>query len=340
MRIGRRITAAGAAIALACGLGLSGCSSEEGDTAAETGAQSTAEVEEGAFPVTIEHAFGETTIEQAPARVVALGHSDVDPLLALGVTPVWVRAWTSEGPLPWQEPLIEGPAPEWVDMKEVDAEEIAAAEPDLILALYSGGDQETYDKPSRIAPTVTYRTGNGNWRQGWEDSTRDAAAAVGRPEKGEELIADVHERIAALREAHPEWEGKTAAMVFVEEGELGVNTSKDPRSRLLASIGFTIPESFDEFDEDGYYVTFSRERADLLDLDVLILDAPGEECVMDDLKADPALGQLPAITGGHAFCIGEVLAEDQQEALAWQTVLGIPYLLDALEEQLTRVVGE
>ncbi|MDO5730562.1 hypothetical protein [Corynebacterium sphenisci] len=94
MRIGRRIAAAGAAIALACGLGLSGCS---------------AEVEEGAFPVTIEHAFGETTIEEAPQRVVALGHSDVDPLLALGVTPVWVRAWTSEGPLPWQEPLIGGP---------------------------------------------------------------------------------------------------------------------------------------------------------------------------------------------------------------------------------------
>ncbi|MDO5730564.1 hypothetical protein [Corynebacterium sphenisci] len=61
---------------------------------------------------------------------------------------------------------------------------------------------------------------------------------------------------------------------------------------------------------------------------------------MDDLKADPAVGKLPAITGGHAFCIGEVLAEDPQEAPAWQTGLGIPYLLDALEEQLTRVVGE
>ncbi|MDO5730563.1 ABC transporter substrate-binding protein [Corynebacterium sphenisci] len=142
-------------------------------------------------------------------------------------------------------------------MKEVDAEEIAAAEPDLILALYSGVDQEAYDKLSRIAPTVTYRTGNGNWRQGWEDSTRDAAAAVGRPEKGEELIADVHERIGALREAHPEWAGTTAAMVFVEDGELGVNTSKVPRSRLLAELGFVIPEAFEDLAEDGFYATFS-----------------------------------------------------------------------------------
>jgi iron complex transport system substrate-binding protein len=39
------------------------------------------------FPVTIEHAFGTTTVERAPERVVTLGVTDADAVLALGTTP-------------------------------------------------------------------------------------------------------------------------------------------------------------------------------------------------------------------------------------------------------------
>ena len=35
-----------------------------------------------AFPVTIEHKFGSTTISEEPQRVVSIGFSEQDPLLA------------------------------------------------------------------------------------------------------------------------------------------------------------------------------------------------------------------------------------------------------------------
>ena len=56
------------------------------DDAAEPTA--TTSVDADAFPVTIEHAFGETTIEAEPTRVATLGWTDQDSALALGVVPV------------------------------------------------------------------------------------------------------------------------------------------------------------------------------------------------------------------------------------------------------------
>ena len=42
----------------------------------------------GAFPVTVGTAFGDVTVEEEPVRVVALGWSDAETALALGVQPV------------------------------------------------------------------------------------------------------------------------------------------------------------------------------------------------------------------------------------------------------------
>ena len=45
-------------------------------------------MEADAFPVTIEHALGTTTIEEEPTRVVAVGYAEADYPLSLGVVPV------------------------------------------------------------------------------------------------------------------------------------------------------------------------------------------------------------------------------------------------------------
>src|SRR4051812_21957870 len=69
------------ALALTLGaLALTGCST--GSTDDDAAGTSTTQVEADAFPVTIEHAFGTTTIEKEPERVATLGWSDQDHVVA------------------------------------------------------------------------------------------------------------------------------------------------------------------------------------------------------------------------------------------------------------------
>ena len=71
----------------------------------------------GDFPVTIEHAFGETTIESEPERVATVAWSNHEVPLALGIVPVgmseavWARVRslqeTVADPLPEMRPFDE-----------------------------------------------------------------------------------------------------------------------------------------------------------------------------------------------------------------------------------------
>ena len=73
---------------------LAACGSDSDGTATRsTGGSGGAGPEEAAFPVTIKHKYGETTIESAPKRVVCIGYTDQDALLALGIVPVGVTYW-------------------------------------------------------------------------------------------------------------------------------------------------------------------------------------------------------------------------------------------------------
>jgi iron complex transport system substrate-binding protein len=84
----KRTLAAPLAAATLLVAALTGCST--GSTSADAASEptSTTSVDPDAFPVTIEHALGETTIEAEPTRVATLGWTDQDHVLALGVVPV------------------------------------------------------------------------------------------------------------------------------------------------------------------------------------------------------------------------------------------------------------
>ena len=106
------------------------------------------------FPITIKHAFGETTITSQPERVVTLSWANQDAILALGVVPVGVSAanfgmmsennlhlWTEEA----FENLGETNPNVFNDETGWDYEAIAAAQPDIIVASYSGMTEEEYN---------------------------------------------------------------------------------------------------------------------------------------------------------------------------------------------------
>ena len=76
----------GAAL-LATALVVTSCGSGD-DSGSGSRSGGTASGSSGAFPVTIGTAFGDVTVEEEPTRVVALGWSDAETALALGVQPV------------------------------------------------------------------------------------------------------------------------------------------------------------------------------------------------------------------------------------------------------------
>src|SRR5262245_15373276 len=71
----------------------------------------------GAFPVRVEHKYGTAEITRTPSRVVTLGLSDQDAVLALGIRPVGAIDWFGERPYgqwPWTKSLWGEKPPEVV----------------------------------------------------------------------------------------------------------------------------------------------------------------------------------------------------------------------------------
>lgn len=287
----------------------------------------------GPFPVTITHEFGSTTIEAPPQRIVALGVTDADPLLALGITPVAVTGYTfyESGLGPWAEERITGEAPLRLDSDSTpDLEQIAALAPDLIVGVSAGFDQAVYDRLRLIAPTVARPAGTDSYTVARADATAQIATAVGRGPDGEALNRRADEAFAAAVAAHPEFGGLTGSVVLPYEGRYGAYTPGDSRGRFLAALGFVpAPGIASLGPSDGYFVEIAPEQAGLLDGDVLVMlaDQPAQR---QAVAQDPVLQQVPVVVDGRM-----VLTDlDTRGAMTYNTVLSVPYALDRLVPQL------
>ena len=71
---------------------LAACGSSEDGSSAPAGPAETA------FPATVEHEYGSTTVPKKPERVVVVGLTEQDTVLQLGYTPVGVTEWYGEQP--------------------------------------------------------------------------------------------------------------------------------------------------------------------------------------------------------------------------------------------------
>lgn len=297
----RRLTALAAAGSVA--LVLAACSSTPSDTASdETTAASSAEE----FPISIEHAFGTTTIEEAPERVATVNWANHEVPLALGVVPVGMASADfgdddGNGLLPWVEEKLEelgGEEPVLFDETDgIDFEAVADTAPDVILAAYSGLTQEDYDTLSEIAPVVAYP--EAAWATSWRDMILVNAAGMGMADEGEELVAELEGEIADTVAAHPGLEGvSTMFMTHVDTADLStVNfyTANDTRAAFFADLGLATPAAVEEASASGEYSgSISAEQVDMFD-DVELIVTYGDQALVDTLKADPLLSQMPAV---------------------------------------------
>ena len=287
-----------------------------------------------AFPVTVQHKYGSTTIESEPKRVVAVGYTEQDAILALGVVPVGVGdflggyKWRER---PWAQDALGGAKPAVVSGQEINFEAVAAQRPDLIIAINAGLQKDAYDKLSKIAPTVAQDGRYIDFGMPWEDQTLVVGKALGREEQAQKVIDDLHAKFAQVRKDHPEFEGKTAVMAWGGPDGYGAYASQDTRSRFLTDLGFKIPAKIDELAGKSFYVDFSQEQFRLLDQDVVVMYGSRK-----DVLANPVFKRLKAVKQDRIIYLD--LPDQFAGAIGFSSVISLPYLIDESEDMFAAAV--
>lgn len=285
----------------------------------------------GTFPVSVAHKYGTTVIPKAPKRIVTLGLSDQDAVLALGVRPVGAVDWFNERPYglwPWTKDRWGSHPPTIVGARDdVDKEKVLDLHPDLILALYSGMSQEQYAELSKIAPTVGQPEDYPDYGAPWQEMTRMTGAAMGKRAAADRLIADVDDRFAAARKEHPDWQGRSVAVVDpYQPGEYAVFAKSDPKAVFMTELGFRVPDEITEAAGDDNAAQISTERADLIDTDLLLF-LTADPSAEARVRADPVYKGLAVARENRAMFV-PYAQPPIGAALSFDTVLSIPYALD------------
>lgn len=296
-------------------------------------------VEAAEFPVTIPHKYGETTIEEWPERIVVVGLTEQDALLALGVAPVAVTDWFGGydyAAWPWAQPYLGDAEPVVLDDTDgIPFEQVAALEPDVIVGLYAGLTDQDYATLSAIAPTVAQPGEYVDWGIPWQEETRVLGQIVGQAERANEMVEEVEAQIEAVRAANPEFIGATGAMATPYEG-IWVYAPEDVRGRFLTSLGFVMPPELEALATDEFGFDLSLERLDLLDLDVLIwLDA---EDAGEKFSSNEIYNSLAVHTEGRDILLDSESPDALGGATSFVTVLSLPFLLDGLVPQLAAAI--
>jgi iron complex transport system substrate-binding protein len=325
-----------AVASLAAALVLTGCASapESSSPTTETG---------DSFPVTIEHAFGATELTAAPERVVTWGWGSADAAIALGVVPVAIPfegyAGDENGLLPWikdglAELGAETPTVLPESAEEPPYEDIAAANPDVIIAAYSGITEEQYELLSAIAPTIAYP--ETAWSTPWRDLIEIVGTTLGKSTEAEALLSDIDAELATQADAHPEFAGKTIAAVWDVGGVFYVYKPADPRVEFLFDLGFENAPAVDALanGDATFYYTLSYEELDKLESDVVVVYADTQAEADAFLKDRTA---IPAVAAGN---VATIVGTEYISSVSPPTALSLTWGLDTFIESLAVATAE
>ncbi|MEM9132657.1 MAG: ABC transporter substrate-binding protein [Actinomycetota bacterium] len=271
------------------------------------------------YPRTVTHALGDTEIPAVPQRVVAAtGQADFDALLSLGVVP---HAAAAAFPLsraadfgfaPWNTQYW-GRVPGFLTIPVVNLEDLAALEPDLIVAQEGSVDQ-AYDQFSGIAPTIAHER-----VRDWREPLLLFGDALGREAEAQAAIVELEAELAAQAERVPDGGVTVAMLVPTGDGMVTVYTSElgvGP-AQVLEEIGVRSVDVGDRL---------SLERlADLSGADwVIVFDFTLGPT--DEFMANPLLLQLPAAREGRLLR----LTPEQSFTWIYTTSRSIPIQVDGL----------
>ncbi|MFI6484771.1 ABC transporter substrate-binding protein [Nonomuraea sp. NPDC050663] len=293
-------------IALAATLTLTGCASTGGGTAkpAEPAISPTATSQpvgllpaaEGTttYPVTLTTWAGETTLQQRPERIAVVGlNPNTDALQALGVTPVYTL--TDEPAAPWRDQA-------WLRKVEkvdtatrrdpINFEGIAAAKPDLIVAVGALEGKPDFEKLTAIAPVLDTREES---EISWQDLQRLVGQTLDLGAAADKLVTAAEQTITEVAGAHPEFAGKTITIANDYGPQYGLSyytIAGTFTEDVMSKLGFTPNPHAKKFvDED----VVSDENLGLLDADILVVTYVSDE-VRKAREAKPLFKAVKAVT--------------------------------------------
>lgn len=318
---------------------LPGCGSSDDSGGGSRGAAA-ASAGDAPFPARVEHRFGATTVPQRPKRIVSVGLTEQDTVLALGYKPIATTEWYGEQPYavwPWARAALGHAKPTVLQNADgFEFERIAALRPDLILGVNSGMSRADYEKLSRLAPTIPPGRGATDYFSPWHQQVELIAAALGKRAQGRALVQRIEDDYAQVAADHPEFRGKTATfsqggfydgLIYVYQDGLATD--------FLTMLGFEInPKLTPLQKKPGVQVAVSAERLDVLDADVIVF-ATEEPSAVADLKRVPTFDKLGAVADHRSVYTDETLAG----ALYFLSPLSLPYVLERLTPQLEQAVA-
>jgi iron complex transport system substrate-binding protein len=288
---------AGAALVAACG-------SEEPGEVAKDGS------------VTVKHVFGETKIPAPPKRVVSAGFTEQDDLLAVGVVPIAVTDWFGGEPFgvwPWAQPKLGGAQPVVLSLADgIQVDQIAALNPDLIVATNAGLDQDTYTKLTAIAPTIA-QSGQDAFFEPWKDQATTIGQAVFKHDDMQKLIAGVEEKFTTAGTNNPQFAGKKVLLLQGMRGRDGPQVMTPGwRTDFLTQMGLAVADSVDTADVLIWCTESDEDQAALL--------------------AHPTVAQLDP---RRNVFTGKELAG----AIAFASTLSYPLVADQLPPRIAQVLA-
>jgi iron complex transport system substrate-binding protein len=291
--------------------------------------------------VTITHKFGTTTIPKAPERVVVIGNStdDLDAVIALGVTPIayFAKSYSgTDGVPPWLKGKLDPAKTKIVNATSgVNAEQVGALTPDLILATASFGLDQEYPTLSKVAPTIGYDSEWGG--QTWQQHLQVVGKALGKTAEADKLARDTQAAIDKAKTDNAAIAGKTfTASVGNTPGKIFTLISeKDFAVKQIEEIGLKLSPAVASIGKDTAASptgALSPEQYDKLAADLVIIAFTTPD-LQQAFEANQLAKNLPAVKDGHYV----VVDFDTIAQLRAPSVIGIPWALDKLAPALKKL---
>lgn len=323
-------------------LGLAGCQFVKSEPVPTTKATA------GAFPVTVNHAFGATVIPSEPLRVATLGFASNDTCLALGVVPLAMPLSEAQpnGSTPWFDfawkkfgvelPLLLD------ETKGLPLDDLWGMGPDLILAVNSQLTRAEYDELSKIAPVVAFPDESAV--TDWRSSLALVGAALGRSDEAEKVRVSTEASIIRELRNYPDLQRTSFVVVKVRSAagaDLEVMVSDSNAVRTLEEWGLTTSPSVSVVRDQGRPLGTARVpdesfswpqgRASELDSQIAVISVQHRE--LAQIKGSAAHGTIPAYENG-TYLIADSL--DGALALDTGSCLSVQWLSRTMLPQIAK----